>query len=73
MSTTANSISAKVASINSNTTYNDLCTSNFNRYYNGPIVSDYISQRCQELHTDTMSHEKANIYCTDVVTLDQDK
>lgn len=63
MSTTTNSVSAKSTSMSVNThitldhsKHTDLFT-----YYTGPVVSEYIAQRCHELHTEKRDNEKKNI------------
>lgn len=71
MSTTTNSISAKATSLTIN---KSLSTENIQRYdihayCDGPIVSEYISQRCSELHTQKNTDDEKNkqhILCTNL-------
>lgn len=59
MSTMTNSVSVKVVSlsINKAKSYDNLQRRELDFHCEGPIVSDYIYQRCQELHTNRPSEE----------------
>lgn len=68
MSTTNNTISAKVTTMTSNEMNFFERRQDLKQYCDGPIVSEYISKRCQELHTENYGKERfEDDYCTESV------
>ena len=63
MSTTTNSVSAKATfmTVNPHIKLDDSKKTDLFTYYNGPVVSEYIAQRCHELHTEKRDNEKKTV------------
>lgn len=63
MSTTTNSVCAKATFmiVNQHTKLDENKYTDLFTYYTGPVVSDYIAQRCHELHTEKRDDEKKTI------------
>ena len=68
MSTTNNTISAKATTMTPNGINHFERRQDLIQYYDGPIVSEYISQRCRELHTENYGKDRfEDNYCTESV------
>ena len=75
MSTTTNSISAKATfmSVNPHTKLDHSKHTDLFTYYTGPVVSDYIAQRCHELHTEKRDDEKKTVDLSSIHTAFQER